>query len=92
MNNPNQINALYELYKHKAKEMSLDYINRIRLINVFISEFVKFEEYETAEFFKKEKIDMYKRFRKSRRYLSVTLFYRVWRLRLYKLRKKIAAI
>jgi hypothetical protein len=92
MNNPNQINALYELYKHKAEEMSLDYMNRIKLMNVFISEFVKFEEYETAEFFKREKIGMYKRFRKSKRLLSPYLFYRVWRLRLYKFKKMIKAI
>ncbi len=92
MNNPNQINALYELYKFKAEEMSLDYVNRIKLMNVFITEFIKFEEYETAAFFKKEKIGMYKRFRKSKRYLSPSLFYRVWRFRLFKIKKNIKAI
>lgn len=59
MNNPKQISVLYELYEFKANEMSLNYSDRIKLINVFISEFLKFEEYESAAYFKDRKIDMY---------------------------------
>lgn len=87
MNSLKQIGALYQLYKFKVKEMSLDYINSIKLMNVFISEFIKFEEYETAAYFKKKKINMYKNWRKSRRLISINLFYRIWRFRLYKFKK-----
>lgn len=54
-NNRDKVEALYELYKFKAKEMSLDYYNNIKFINVFIVEFVKYEEYEAAAYFKKVK-------------------------------------
>lgn len=87
MNNSKQISVLYQLYKSKVKEMSLDYNKSIKLMNVFISEFIKFEEYETAAYFKRKKINMYKSWRKSKRFLSIKLFYRVWRLRLFKIKK-----
>ena len=89
MNDKKQIKALYEHYKLNVQNMSLNYRNRIKLINVFILEFIKFEEYETAAYFKKKKISMYKGFRKSKRLLSINLFYRVWRYRIYKLIKSI---
>lgn len=92
MNNRKQITILYEFYKTKANEMGLNYLDRIKLINVFILEFIKFEEYESAAYFKYKKIDMYKKFRKSRRLLSIRLFYRVWRLRINKIMKMITKL
>lgn len=45
MNSIEQTRVLFELYKFKVDEMNLEHVGRIKLINVFIGEFIKFEEY-----------------------------------------------
>lgn len=83
MNSIEHTRVLFELYKFKVDEMNLEHVGRIKLINVFIDEFIKFEEYETASFFKCEKNKIYKSYRLSRRKMSFRLIYRFIRYKIY---------
>lgn len=85
----NKIKALYLLYDKFVHDRKLNYRQKQKLINVWISKLINHEEYELAEAFKQRKIRMWKKWRKLHRLASVKLFWRVWRLRLSKLRKNL---
>lgn len=84
-----RIKALFLFYDKKVEDLKLSYKQSIGLLNHMISVLVESEEYELAAAFKRRKFRKYKKFRKLQRLWSAKLFYRVWRFRLYKIRKKI---
>lgn len=84
-----RIKALFLFYDKKVDDLKLDYVKSIELINHMIGVLVDSEEYELAAAFKRRKFKKYKKYRKFKRIWSMKLFYRVWRFRLYKLKKRI---
>lgn len=84
-----RIKALFLFYDKKVEDLKLSYHQSIELLNHMIRVLVDSEEYELAAAFRRRKFRKYKKWRKVKRLWSAKLFYRVWRFRLYKLRKKI---
>lgn len=84
-----RIKALFLFYDKKVEDLKLTYHQSISLLNHMIKVLVDSEEYELAESFKNRKMRKYKKWRKVKRLWSLKLFYRVWKFRLYKLRKRI---
>lgn len=80
----NKIKALFTLFDKYVWQYKLDYFQKQRLINIWITKFVDHEEYEVAEAFKKRKIGMWKKWRKVHRLASLKLFHRIWRRRFNK--------
>lgn len=62
-----KIEALFLLYDKKVHDGKLNYKGRIALINIFISDLIRFEEYEVAQAFKERKFRKYKKWREQRR-------------------------
>ena len=62
-----KIEALFLLYDKKVHDGKLNYIGRIRLINIFISDLIRFEEYEVAQAFRERKFRKYRKWRSERR-------------------------
>lgn len=84
-----RIKAVFLLYDKFTHESKLNYFQRQRLINIWISKFIRYEEYELAEAFKQRKIRQWKKWRKVHRLGSIKLFWRVWRLRIHKIKNKL---
>lgn len=84
-----KIKALYLFFDKKVEELNLNRKQTIESINHWIQIFIKNEEYELADAFKKRKIIEWRKGRKIKRILSARLFYRVWRIRIKKFFKKI---
>jgi hypothetical protein len=83
-----KIKALYLLFDKNVEDLKLGYYGTQRLINVWIKKLVVHEEYELAEAFKQRKISMWRNWRKVHRLTSIKLFWRVWRVRIGKLKRK----
>lgn len=84
-----KIKALFLLFDKYVDEYKLGYFQKQKLINIWIKNFIEYEEYEVAEAFKQRKFRMQKKWRKVHRLASAKLFWRVWRKRINKLFKTI---
>lgn len=84
-----KIKALFLLFDKYVDEFKLGYFQKQKLINIWIKNFIEYEEYEVAEAFKQRKFRMQRKWRKIHRLTSVKLFWRVWRKRINKLFKTI---
>lgn len=82
-----KIKALYLLFDKYVDDLKLNQKQKNKAINNWISKFIENEEYELADAFKKRKIQEWKSWRKITRLMSVSLFYRVWRFRIYRMYK-----
>ncbi len=76
-----KIKALFLLFDKYVWDYRLNYFQKQKLINIWISKFVDHEEYEVAAAFKQRKIKMWRKWRKLHRLSSMKLFFRVWRKR-----------
>lgn len=79
-----KIEALFLLYDKRVNEMNLDYRGRIKLINIFIEDLIRFEEYEVVQAFKDRKFLMWKNWRNRNRKMTVKLRYRLIKFRITK--------
>jgi hypothetical protein len=62
-----KVEALFLLYDKRVHDSKLNYIGRIRLMNIFIDDLIRFEEYEVVLAFKERKFRKYGKWRKERR-------------------------
>ena len=62
-----KIEALFLLYDKKVYDNRLNYLSKIKLINVFIEDLIRFEEYEVVLAFKDKKFNLYFDWRRERR-------------------------
>lgn len=62
-----KIEALFLLYDKRVHDSKLDYYGRIKLMNIFIVDLIRFEEYEVVSAFKERKFRKYSKWRKHRR-------------------------
>lgn len=62
-----KIEALFLLYDKRVHDNKLDYFGRIKLMNIFIIDLIRFEEYEVVVAFKERKFRKYKKWRVERR-------------------------
>jgi hypothetical protein len=83
-----KVEALFLLYDKRVHDNRLNYKSRIRLINIFIDDLIKFEEYEVILAFKERKFRKYKKWRRERRgKISFKLRLRLIRFKMFKLLK-----
>lgn len=80
-----KIEALFLLYDKRVHENKLNYKGRVRLMNIFIDDLIRFEEYEVVLAFKERKFRKYKKFRDMRRNYEIP-----FKLRMRLLRFKIS--
>jgi hypothetical protein len=80
-----KIKAIFLLFDKNVDELKMDYHQSQRLIDLWISKLIIYEEYEIAEAFKVRKNLMRKKWRKTHRSSSLKLLLRLFRRRIYKL-------
>lgn len=81
-----KIEALFLLYDKRVDEMKLDHKGKIKLINIFIDDLIRFEEYEVVQAFRDRKFRKWRKWRSERRN-GISLKLR-WRLIKFKVNKK----
>lgn len=62
-----KVEALFLLYDKRVHDSNLDYYGRIKLMNIFIIDLIRFEEYEVVSAFKERKFRKYAKWRLARR-------------------------
>ncbi len=77
-----KIEALFLLYDKRVHDGNFNYAGRTRLLNVFMSNLIKHEEYEVVQAFKERKFRKYRKWRKERRgRISIVLLLRLIRFK-----------
>jgi hypothetical protein len=79
-----KIKVMFLWFDNKVYKMKLDYKHRIKLYNLFIHKFIRFEEYEMAIAFKERKWRVQKEWRTSTRDLTPYLIFRLHKRKLRK--------
>ena len=83
-----KIKILMLWFDNKVITMGLNFKQTIRLYNVFIAKFSKFEEYEMANSFRNKKWNYQKVDRRARRDITLYLVYRLYKKKITKLLRK----
>lgn len=78
-----KIEALFLLYDKRVHDGNFNYIERTKLLNVFMINLIKHEEYEIVQAFKERKWRKWKKWRRERRgRISSTLLLRLIRFKI----------
>ena len=84
-----KIKVLMLWFDNKVITMGLNFKQTIRMYNVFIAKFSKFEEYEMANSFRNKKWNYQKSYRRARRDITFYIMYRLYKKKLKKFFKLI---
>lgn len=80
-----KVEALFLLFDKRSEELKVKTRQqKFELLNLFIYNLAKHEEYEVAKCFKDRKIRMYKKYRKANRKFTAKLLFRLYKFKLVK--------
>lgn len=77
-----RIQILLTYYDLEVQQYKLPYIKQIKLINSHIKSFVQFQEFEAAVVFRKRKFELYKKYRRGNRKLTIKFMLRYLKFKL----------
>lgn len=78
-----KIEALFLLFDKRCEDYKVvTDKQRVLLLNLFINNLAKYEEYEVAKSFKDRKIRLYKKIRKAKRKWSINLIFRLYKFKI----------